>query len=220
MQKKAKKPIDPNVTWAKMKEDFDLEDDEMPEWLAKDIQAWNPIKAVIEAPLPKNRPANRSQQAEAVLHALNSQEWPEKPMVARKCYSCGDAFRTSYKSNAYCSDMCRREGLRSFGIDWHEKYSKQNEIQEWSGRLPPYVIPPDALKVMKFLVTEAEELTGVPIEEWRPKHLARMNGPQAELVHEEIPDQIELPNDEPVPSAGPSLIERLAALRKGTGLGN
>lgn len=219
-----KKPQNPYLLWEKMKADFELEDDEMPEYLKTDIEAWNAAQEkeplTETSPLPINRPLNRSLQAEGVLQALMVQDYPERPMVARKCKACHEVFRTSYKSNAYCSDLCRRDGLKSFGIDWHHEYNTKSEIDEWAGRIPAYTIPPAALRVMKYLVLEAEELRGEPLEPWIPKHAVRMNGASVELVHAEPLNPSQSDDSSIDVSVQPSLKERLAALRSRTGLGN
>lgn len=220
-----KRPKNPHVAWKEMQEALGLEDDEMPEYLKADIQKWDAgNKAAIPTgpakPLPVNRPLNRTLQAEGVLHALIMQEYPERPMVARKCKGCGEAFRTSYKSNAYCSDLCRREGLKSFGIDWQHEYNTKSEVDEWGGKVPAYTVPPAALRVMKYLVNEAEAAQGAELIPWRPKHVARMNGAQVELDSVEQLAPIESsPISQPV-SAPVSLKERLAALKSKNGLGN
>lgn len=220
----AKRPKNPHDVWAKMKADLDLEDDEIPEYLQKDIMKWDAgnknIPTGIQKPLPVNRPLTRTMQAEGILHALNMQEYPERPMASRKCKDCNEVFRTSYKSNAYCSDLCRRSGLKSFGIDWNHRYNTKSEVDEWAGRVPPYTVPPEVLRIMKYLVLEAEEVKGAPIEPWRPKHVARLNDWKVELDSLESPSPIQSSSSSIPVSDLPSLKERLAALRSKTGLGN
>lgn len=119
-------------------------------------------------PLPKNRPLNRSFQAEGVLHALVHPDYPEKPMITKVCGTCGTAFRTTYKATGYCSDMCRRESMRNYGINWHVDYNTRSEVESWGGIVPPFTVPPEALAVMKYLVAQAEESQGFPIAQWQP----------------------------------------------------
>jgi len=128
----------------------------------------NTLKTIKKAPLAKNQPLTHSLMAEATIKSL---QYPSKIAVDKTCKNCKLPFYTSYEYVAYCSDLCRRTELaKSFGIDWIEdSYRGKNEIQVWGGRVPPAIIPPEALAVMKYLVERAEKRLGSPIEPWSPK---------------------------------------------------
>lgn len=130
------------------------------------------LKAIKKAPLAKNQPLTHSLMAEATIKSL---QYPSRVAVDKVCKNCKLPFYTSYQYVSYCSDLCRRTELsKSFGIDWVEdSYRGKNEIQVWGGRVPPGIIPPEALAVMKYLVEKAEKRLGSPIEPWNPKPPAK-----------------------------------------------
>lgn len=171
---RAKKAIDPNEKWAKMKADFELSDDEMPDYLRLEIENWNNAPATRKVGVTKakpNKPLNHVMQAEMTIKSL---QYPLTPQVVKKCKqdSCGELFRTAYQFVSYCSDYCRALELSGkFGIEWiADQYSTKNEIELWMGAVPAGVIPQSALAVMKFLVADSEERTGETIEPWSPSH--------------------------------------------------
>ena len=93
--KAKKKSIDPNAKWEQMKIDFDLDDDEIPEYLAEEIRAFNnrpKAKSGLTQKNP-NKPLTKLLTAESVLHSL---AYPARPMKVAKCKlpSCGEVFRT------------------------------------------------------------------------------------------------------------------------------
>lgn len=92
-------------------------------------------------------------QAEAVL--LSLVKLP-KDWILHKCKYCGESFYANYYYIAYCGDQCRALHLKKFGIEWTNHF---NEPAKWSGMTPPMVIPPEALKAMKYLVERAEQGT-------------------------------------------------------------
>jgi hypothetical protein len=124
------------------------------------------IKEIKRAPLPRNQGLTHSLMAEATINSL---AYPEKvKQVDKICKNCEQPFYTSYRYVSYCSDECRRITLaKQYGIDWvEEQYHGRNEIQVWGGRVPPAIIPPEALSVMKYLVEKAEASLGHSIQPW------------------------------------------------------
>lgn len=92
-------------------------------------------------------------QAESVLLSLIKmpKEW-----FFRKCGKCGEGFYTNYYFVGYCGDQCRALALKKMGITWTNHF---DESAKWGGMTPPIVIPPEALKVMEFLVEQAKQET-------------------------------------------------------------
>lgn len=130
------------------------------------------LKEIKKAPLAKNQPLTHSLMAEATIKSLL---YPSKIAIDKVCKNCQGPFFTSYDYVAYCSDHCRRVTLaKSFGIEWVEdSYRGKNEIEVWSGRVPPAIIPPEALAVMKYLVEKAEKRLGSPIVPWSPQQTSK-----------------------------------------------
>lgn len=90
-------------------------------------------------------------QAEATL--LSLQKLP-KDWHLRNCKGCGEAFYTNYYFVSYCGDQCRAMSLKKMGITWTNHF---DEPAKWAGRTPPMIIPPEALKAMRFLVEKADK---------------------------------------------------------------
>jgi hypothetical protein len=155
------------------------------------------LKTIKKAPLAKNQPLTHSLMAEATIKSL---AYPSKIAVDKVCKNCKDPFFTSYEYVAYCSDLCRRTVLaKTYGIDWVEdSYRGKNEIQVWGGRVPPAIIPPEALAVMKYLVEKAEKRLGNPIVPWSPSQKPKPSSsavpPPVEPVSQsDIDSLLELP---------------------------
>ena len=123
----------------------------------------------LQREIPVDTPLVRSLHMEATLNVL---EFPAKPMLTKTCKRelCEEVFMTGYRAVAYCTDECRRLDLRQvYGIDVVDGfYRGKNGEDVWGGRTPPFIVPPDALKVMKYLVETAEEQSGQRIEPWQP----------------------------------------------------
>lgn len=210
------KPGNPNQKWAKMKADFELEDDEMPDYLRLEIENWNNAPATRRTGVTRakpNKPLNHVMQAEMTIKSLT---YPLTPQVVKKCKqeSCGELFRTAYEFVSYCSDYCRSTELASkFGIEWvADQFATKNEVELWMGSVPPGTIPQSALAVMKFLVADSEERTGETIEPWSPNR----SKPE-QVARQFVPSVVE---SQPVQSppilstpAKQSIQDRLADLR-------
>lgn len=214
------KSIDPNKKWEQMKEDFDLDDDEIPPYLAEEIRAFNnrpKAKSGLSRTAP-NKPLTRILTAESVLHSL---QFPARPMKVAKCKlsSCGDVFRTPYNSVAYCSDFCRMEGLKEIGIDGEDIFGSKNELELWGGYTPPAIIPEAVLAVMKYLVLDSEARAEKEIQPWSPNHPKKVSSgirPSASIPQARI---------SPIPpressDSQESLRDRLARMRAKNGLDN
>lgn len=151
-----------------------------------------------EEPLPKDMPLNRSFHAEAVLTSL---QYPEKPRVTKTCKHCKDGFTTTYASVGYCSDECRRLELSKYGVDWiAEQYRTKSEVELWGGFVPPFIIPPDALAVMKYLLNQVESDLGHQIEPWSPEQSVRK--PKAQPKQKDLSEPVIEPEpqlDKPSP---------------------
>ena len=170
------------------------------------------LKTIKKAPLPKNQALTHSLMAEATLKSL---AYPSRIGIDKVCKCCKGAFYTSYEYVAYCSDLCRRTDLsKMFGIDWvEESYRGKNEIQVWGGRVPPGIIPPEALAVMKYLVEKAEKRLGSPIVPWNPKPPSKPVSVPAAPIATEPTSQLDIEAllESPVPDRR-SLQELLADL--------
>lgn len=107
-------------------------------------------------------------QAESVLLSLIK---VPKDWFLRNCGNCKEAFYTNYYFVGYCGDQCRALALKKMGITWTNHF---DESAKWGGMTPPIVIPPEALKVMKFLVEQAEQENPrlVEMPKLEPKPLA------------------------------------------------
>ena len=123
----------------------------------------------LQREIPVDTPVMRSLHMEDTLNVL---EMPAKPMITKTCKraNCQEPFMTGYRSVAYCSDECRRLDLHQvYGIDVVDSFFRGKSGEEiWGGRVPPFIVPGDALRVMKYLVEKAEESLGQPIEPWQP----------------------------------------------------
>jgi len=212
--------IDPNIKWKEMKEQFSLDDDEMPDYLRLEIENYNPRAKTRLSKAKPNKPLNHILQAEATIKSLL---YPQTPQVVRKCKNekCGELFRSSYESVAHCSDYCRKERLAGlFGIEWVEdQYSSKNEIELWMGQVPPMIVPQQVLAVMKYLVLDSESQIGVEIEPWNPK-----NRKPVQVVSEPIEPEAVPIEPSPIPQTVESLPqlsmqERLSKIRARTALG-
>jgi hypothetical protein len=74
-----------------------------------------------------------------------------KHMIIKKCRRCRDPFASSYRSVAYCGDVCRQKQLFELtGIRWDPHKSDE---ERWGGE-PPLIVPPSLLKRMLELVAE------------------------------------------------------------------
>jgi hypothetical protein len=62
---------------------------------------------------------------------------------------CKEPFGTNYRAVGYCSDHCRARDLEKIGIQWDP--TKRPE-ERWGGE-PPLVIPPDAVKTLRRLLS-------------------------------------------------------------------
>lgn len=210
------KPGDPNEKWAKMKADFELSDDEMPDYLRIEIENWNNAPATRKVGVTRgkpNKPLNHIMQAEMTIKSL---QYPLTPQVVKKCKqsSCGELFRTAYEFVSYCSDYCRSVELASkFGIEWvADQFSTKNEIELWMGSVPAGVIPQQALAVMKYLVADSEERTGETIEPWSPNRPKPVSD-APKFVPSVVESQPEPSSPIPSTPAKQSIQDRLADLR-------
>jgi hypothetical protein len=97
-----------------------------------------------------------------VLYAL---EYPLSPRVTKTCKreSCGSVFLTNYNAVGYCSNECLQKDLSDrYGIKWEP--NERGRKERWEVRVPPQIIPMQALRAMKAIVNQAELDLGHPIE--------------------------------------------------------
>jgi len=68
------------------------------------------------------------------------------------CRWCGDLFSYKWDRHAikYCSVTCAHEALMKLGLKWNPQKSP---AQRW-GKTAPIVVPPQALHLVKSLLTE------------------------------------------------------------------
>jgi hypothetical protein len=122
------------------------EADKLKRWLER---AGKNVEAVEIEPdqfRPSQWPNESSLQAEAVLKYWdNPKEWIEK-----KCQHCGGIFATLYYAVGNCSDACRKKQLKDIGITFGPDSMPH---QRW-GRVPPLVVPPEALPLVKAVYQE------------------------------------------------------------------
>lgn len=99
-------------------------------------------------------------RAEGALYSL---QYPMSRMLTRRCKWCNDPFRTNYQGQAYCGNACMAKHLRDhFGIAWTP--ANQVKKERWEVRVPPQIIPLQALLAMKTIVAQAEADLGYPLE--------------------------------------------------------
>jgi hypothetical protein len=103
---------------------------------------------------PPTQQTSREMASAHAEHVLLSLEYPALAGVPKLCKECNAPFTTRYPSVGYCGDMCRASALRKRGIIWWAKGTTEQE--KWGGRIPPGMIPPEALRAMKTIVNRVE----------------------------------------------------------------
>lgn len=94
------------------------------------------FKKDVPVPVEESPFTTDTMQKELCLELINE---PGRYMN-KKCKYCGEFFGTSYRSVAYCSDLCRsREWEATMGVPWNFNGKSQREM--WGGE-PPRIIRP------------------------------------------------------------------------------
>lgn len=124
------------------------ENQKLLEWLKRAGQDTSQVK-IEQQPIQKESIQTHS------LHAEAASAYWEKGKEFRDvtCRECGAIFATNYGHNVrYCSDPCRKKALEKIGIAW-SPFKTQHE--RW-GRIPPLIVPPEALVLLKELREEGQ----------------------------------------------------------------
>jgi len=102
-------------------------------------------------------------EAESLLRSLT---WPYPELVDRECANptCKRIFLTNYKANAYCSMECDKIELERKGIVWDPDKPFH---EQWGHLEPPLMIPPEAIKAMRRLLSIVD--SGNPVQSRSPK---------------------------------------------------
>lgn len=126
-------------------------------------------------------------EAQSLLVSL---KWPYPDLVSVKCWSCGEKFLTNYKANVYCSMKCFKIELEKKGIVWKPEKSF---YEQWGNLEPPLMIPPEAIKAMRRLLSlidqETPEKSDSPKQDYGDVH-------KDQIVYDDEPD-LQLPYDAP-----------------------
>lgn len=143
-------------------------------------------------------------QAEATLLALHTLP---KDWYLRNCKHCREAFYTNYFFVAYCGDQCRAIELKKSGITWTNHF---DEPAKWQGRTPPMIIPPEALRVMRYLVetaTQGNLESAEKIEQYSERSVSSLKQKPEHIEHQiqnvteqVLPDNIDETPAEPIAS--------------------
>lgn len=115
---------------------------------------------------PPTQQTSREMATLQAEHVLLSLEYPELAGLPKLCKECNSPFTTRYPAVGYCGDLCRAAALRKRGIIWWAKGTTEQE--KWGGRIPPGMIPPDALRAMKTILNRVELETGHPVQTTLP----------------------------------------------------
>lgn len=92
-------------------------------------------------------------EAQSLLVSLN---WPYPEMVGVTCWSCKKVFLTNYKANVYCSMECFKIELEKKGLVWRPE---RTFYEQWGNLEPPLMIPPEAIKAMRRLLSIVDQET-------------------------------------------------------------
>lgn len=94
-------------------------------------------------------------EAQSLLVSLN---WPYPEMMSQVCKNpeCKQRFLTNYKANVYCSMRCFKVELEKIGIVWRPERSF---YEQWGNLEPPLMIPPEAIKAMRRLLSIVDQET-------------------------------------------------------------
>ena len=138
-------------------------------------------------------------EAESLLRSLN---WPYPELVSVECWNptCKKIFLTNYKANVYCSMECDKIELERKGIVWDPDKPFD---EQWGYREPPLMIPPEAIKAMRHLLSlvdqESPEVFRSPKPDSVPEHTPALipfspappipySDPDIQEEHEEEPE--------------------------------
>ena len=139
-------------------------------------------------------------EAQSLLVSLN---WPYPELTSVKCWSCGEYFLTNYKANVYCSMKCFKVELEKKGIVWKPDKSF---YEQWGNLEPPLMIPPEAIKAMRRLLSIVD--SGIDRDREQ-----QYQGLGSEDVHmDQIDDSVSLDpqvpyNDPDIPEEQPKDVE-------------
>lgn len=175
-------------------------------------------KDIINEPqAAETTPAAKEMNTLAAEYTLLSLNWPLVERVRKDCslLSCGKTFLTDYKSVGYCSNRCRIEALKKYGLAWFDKSARN----QWGGMQPPGIIPPDALEAMATVLRQAGyEVVGNEVNEDPSSNPPEKNSPKPELiegflVQPQAKELIRQPEPEPIQQLSatpePSLVDTL-----------
>jgi hypothetical protein len=129
-------------------------------------------------------------EAQSVLVSLN---WPYPEMVPVTCWSCKKVFLTNYKANVYCSMECFKIELEKKGLVWRPERSF---YEQWGNLEPPLMIPPEAIKAMRRLLSLVDQET-----------IAQSHSPEPDYAEEHIADEDDALPDLQVPYNDPDIPE-------------
>lgn len=102
-------------------------------------------------------------EAQSVLRSL---KWPYPELVNRQCErpDCKKIFLTNYEANAYCSMECFKVELERRGLVWRPD---RTFYEQWGNLEPPLMIPPEAIKAMRRLLSIVDR--GNPVVSGNPE---------------------------------------------------
>lgn len=129
-------------------------------------------------------------EAQSLLVSLN---WPYPEMVGVTCWSCKKVFLTNYKANVYCSMECFKIELEKKGLVWRPE---RTFYEQWGNLEPPLMIPPEAIKAMRRLLSLVDQET-----------IAQSHSPKQD--YEDVPSFQKLNDDAlhapPIPYSDPDI---------------
>lgn len=132
-------------------------------------------------------------EAQSLLVSL---KWPYPELVPVECWNptCKKRFLTNYKANVYCSMECHKIELERKGIVWRPERSF---YEQWGNLEPPIMIPPEAIKAMRRLLSIVDQES--PVVSRSPKQ------DSGGVLKDQMP-WIDEP-DLPIPSNDPDIPE-------------
>lgn len=126
-------------------------------------------------------------EAQSLLVSLN---WPYPELTSVKCWSCGEYFLTNYKANVYCSMKCFKVELEKKGIVWKPEKSF---YEQWGNLEPPIMIPPEAIKAMRRLLSIVDQGMNPP-QQYQDQDFEGVH--KSQVVFDDEPD-LPIPSNDP-----------------------
>lgn len=148
-------------------------------------------------PIEKTEPAKEMAKWEA-QSLLVSLKWPYPDLVPVECWNptCKKKFLTNYKANVYCSMECHKIELERKGIVWRPERSF---YEQWGNMEPPLMIPPEAIKAMRRLLSIVDQETPVVSRSPKPdsdtEHTDQQDDEQPVVPYND-PDTQSEPNED------------------------